>query len=255
MNQVTYKRNLRKYNAEDTKDVIVRGILGVLVGFLFIGAYSLGYTLGGKAELSKMISKVVLPQVVDKPIWNLQLVNAQNTVPDNYAEDIELVLLRNGQAVDRRIYDDLQKMMDDARAEGLAPLICSSYRSHDTQIGLFNKEISQYMAQGYSKEEATEIAAHWVAVPGTSEHELGLAVDIVSIGNQNLDNSQEQTPEQKWLMDNCYKYGFILRYPAEKSDITGISYEPWHYRYVGKNAAKAIMEQKICLEEYLEGLK
>lgn len=255
MNQVTYKRSLRKYNTEDIREVIARAILGVLVGFLFIGAYSLGYTLGGKVEIQEKLSKVTLPQVIEKPAWNLQLVNAEHTIPDNYSEDIELVLLRNGQAVDRRIYDELQEMMDDARAEGLSPLICSSYRSHDTQIGLFNKEISQYMAQGYSKEEATEIASHWVAVPGTSEHELGLAIDIVSIGNQILDKSQEQTPEQKWLMENCYKYGFILRYPAEKSDITGISYEPWHYRYVGKSAAKAISEQKICLEEYLENLK
>ncbi|WP_054742473.1 M15 family metallopeptidase [Cellulosilyticum ruminicola] len=247
MNQATYKR---KYNTEDTKEVIIKAFLGVLVGFLFIVVYSVCYTLGGKIKLPEMFSKV---QMIDKPAWNLQLVNAENVIPDQY--DIDLILLRNGQSVDRRIYDELQEMMDDARAEGLTPLICSSYRSHDKQISLFNQEVSAYMNQGYSREEAIENASKWVAIPGTSEHELGLAVDIVSVGNQILDQSQEQTPEQKWLMDNCYKYGFILRYPADKSEITGISYEPWHYRYVGKSAAKMIKEQNICLEEYLEGLK
>ncbi|MCB6367700.1 M15 family metallopeptidase, partial [Intestinibacillus massiliensis] len=95
-------------------------------------------------------------------------------------------------------------------------------------------------------------AAVWVAVPGTSEHQLGLAVDLVSLSNQNLNHSQENTALQKWLMKNSWKYGFILRYPSDKSSITGIGYEPWHYRYVGKKAAKAIYEQGVCLEEYLQ---
>lgn len=90
-----------------------------------------------------------------------------------------------------------------------------------------------------------------MAVPGTSEHQLGLALDIVDISNQTLDESQENTPVQKWLMNNSWRYGFILRYPTDKSDITGISYEPWHYRYVGKKAAKEIYDAQICLEEYL----
>lgn len=242
MDGLTYNpKNLKDYESkEDIKDIIARAVLGAIVGILFVLAFGAGYILG---------SKVHIPKVEHKPVWNLQIVNAENTIDENYK--VELVLLKNGQSVDRRIYSDLQDMMDAARAEGLSPLICSSYRSHDTQIGLFNQEISQYMAQGYSKEEATKAAAKWVAVPGTSEHELGLAVDIVAESNQMLDASQEQTAEQQWLMANSYKYGFILRYPADKSEITGISYEPWHYRYVGKEAAKAMMAQNICLEEYL----
>ena len=93
-----------------------------------------------------------------------------------------------------------------------------------------------------------------MAVPGTSEHQLGLAVDIVDTANQHLDESQETTDVQKWLLQNSWKYGFILRYPSDKSDITGIIYEPWHYRYVGKDAAKAIYEEGICLEEYVARL-
>ena len=94
-----------------------------------------------------------------------------------------------------------------------------------------------------------------MAVPGTSEHQLGLAVDIVDRSNQNLDESQEDTAVQQWLMAHSWEYGFILRFPTGKSDITGIIYEPWHYRYVGRDAAKEIYDRGICLEEYLDGLE
>lgn len=112
----------------------------------------------------------------------------------------------------------------------------------------------KYIAQGYSRERAEIEAAKWVAVPGTSEHQTGLAVDLVALNCQILDESQETTSEQIWLMKNAYQYGFVLRYPSDKSDITGMEYESWHYRYVGKEAAKEIHEKGICLEEYLEGL-
>lgn len=181
--------------------------------------------------------------------WNLILVNPWNSIPENY--DISLMQLKNGQSVDERIYPDLQKMMDDCRVQGLSPLICSSYRTNEVQNGLFNKQVQKYLSRGYTKEDANSEAAKWVAVPGTSEHQLGLALDIVAESNQILDASQE-TAEQKWLINNSYKYGFILRYPSDKSNITGISYEPWHYRYVGKEVAAKITEKGICLEEYLE---
>ena len=89
-------------------------------------------------------------------------------------------------------------------------------------------------------------------MPGTSEHELGLAVDLVDGNNYSLDESQESTPAQKWLMENCWDYGWILRYPNDKTEVTGIIYEPWHYRYVGGEHAKAIYESGLCLEEWLE---
>lgn len=135
------------------------------------------------------------------------------------------------------------------RAYGLSPVICSAYRSWEKQNELFSNRVSSFISQGYSRTEAEKEAGKVVAVPGTSEHQTGLALDIVDINNQHLDESQEQTPVQQWLMENSWKYGFILRYPNDKSDITGIIYEPWHYRYVGKKAAKEIYEQGICLEE------
>ncbi|HAP19647.1 MAG TPA: D-alanyl-D-alanine carboxypeptidase [Lachnospiraceae bacterium] len=179
----------------------------------------------------------------------LTLVNAEHPMPSEW--QCELVQLNNGQNIDSRAYEDLQQMMDTARAEGYDPYICSSWRSHETQVRLFEEEIQSYKKQGYSEREAEVQAAQWVAVPGTSEHELGLALDIVSVENQRLEESQENTPTQQWLMEHCYEYGFILRYPKDKEDITGIGYEPWHYRYVGQDHARAIHESGVCLEEYV----
>lgn len=185
--------------------------------------------------------------------WKLYLVNPWNRIPDEYS--VTLKQLGNGQAIDKRCYPELQRMINDCRADGLSPLICSSYRTEGTQQILFNNKVSILMNQGYSKQDAKVEAGKSVAVPGTSEHQLGLAVDIVDAHNQKLDESQELTDVQKWLMKNSWKYGFILRYPNNKSKVTGIIYEPWHYRYVGKTAAKEIYKRGICLEEYLDAIR
>lgn len=182
--------------------------------------------------------------------WNLILVNPWNPLSEDYS--VSVTRLDNGQAIDSRCYSDLQDMMDACRAEGLSPLICSSYRTWEKQETLYNDQINELILQGYSKEEAASEAATMVAVPGTSEHQLGLAVDIVDKNYQLLEEAQENTAVQKWLMQHSWEYGFILRYPKDKSEITGIIYEPWHYRYVGKEAAKEITENGICLEEYIK---
>lgn len=181
--------------------------------------------------------------------WNLRLVNSWNLLPKDYT--ISLTQLKNGLSVDSRCYPALQEMMDACRADGLSPVICSAYRSWEKQQSLFQNKVSRLLAQGYSEAEAAVEAGKVVAVPGTSEHQLGLAVDIVDVNHQLLDKSQENTVVQKWLMEHSWEYGFILRYPNDKSSITGIIYEPWHYRYVGLEAAKEIHERGICLEEYL----
>lgn len=181
--------------------------------------------------------------------WNLLLVNPWNPIPENY--EPELTYLKNGQAVDSRCYPELQQMMDDCRAAGFDPLICASYRTMEKQEALFEDKEARLIREGYPENEVEDEAAKVVAYPGTSEHQLGLALDIVDVSYQQLDTEQENTPVQQWLMKNSWKYGFVLRYPADKSDITGIIYEPWHYRYVGKEAAAEIYENKLCLEEYL----
>ena len=182
--------------------------------------------------------------------WELLLVNGDHPLPEGFSVP-ELTQLRNGHAVDSRAYPALQAMMDGCRAAGLSPLICSSYRMEETQRQLFEREVQNWRSQGYAQSEAEDRAARWVARPGASEHQTGLAVDIVDTGYQMLDQGQESTAVQRWLMAHCAEYGFILRYPVEKSALTGVNYEPWHYRYVGVEAAREIMDRGLCLEEYL----
>ena len=181
--------------------------------------------------------------------WRLLLVNPWNALPEDY--EVELATLSNGLQVDARIYDDLNDMLTDCRAAGLSPIVCSAYRTQATQTRLYNNKVARVRASGVPEDQVEAEAARWVAKPGTSEHQTGLALDIVAASYQILDEKQEDTAEQQWLMENSWKYGFILRYPSEKSDITGIGYEPWHYRYVGKAAAAEIHHTGVCLEEYL----
>ena len=168
---------------------------------------------------------------------------------------LELEEVENVHQVDKRIAESLKQMLSDARKEGLSPIICSSYRTNAKQQKLYNNKVREYKRWGCSSEEAEELASYWVAIPGTGEHETGLAVDIVSENYQILDEKQEQTDVQRWLIDNSYKYGFTLRYPTDKKDITMINYEPWHYRYVGIDNATYMKEHDMCLEEYIEYLK
>lgn len=181
--------------------------------------------------------------------WNLILANPWNKLPEDFT--VVLAEIGGGHKVDARIVDDLNQMMSDLRSAGHSAFVCSSYRTNAHQTNLYNNEVNDYRNMGYSEEDAAVEAGKWVAVPGTSEHQTGLAIDIMSSYYLVLDKGQEDTAEQQWLMENSYKYGFILRYPSDKSEITGIYYEPWHYRYVGKDAAKEIYEKGICFEEYL----
>lgn len=184
--------------------------------------------------------------------WNLILVNKDNKIPENY--QCKLVTIENNHKVDVRILEPLREMLADARKQGLKPFICSSYRTNYTQTTLFNRKWNEYRRLGYGEEEAKEKASYWVTLPQTSEHEVGLSVDIISAEYQTLDEKQERTAVQKWLLEHCVDYGFILRYPTNKKDITKINYEPWHYRYVGIENAKFMKEKDFCLEEYIDYL-
>lgn len=185
--------------------------------------------------------------------WQLILVNAQHALPADFS--VELADVGSGHSVDARVAAALQAMLDDCRAAGLHPLICSSYRTQQTQQSLFDDKVRRLTAEGYAPDAAQVMAGTVVAVPGTSEHQTGLAVDLVDEGNQNLDETQEQTSVQQWLIAHSWEYGFVLRYPNDKSDVTGIIYEPWHYRYVGEDAAREMHESGLCLEEYLQAAR
>ena len=182
----------------------------------------------------------------------LYLVNPWNYIPEDYT--VELVSIGDTHQVASYAYDDYFQMIADCQAAGFSPAVCSSYRTQEYQEGLFQNRIDRYVNQGYSEEEATELAGHSVAIPGTSEHQLGLALDIVENNFWHLDERQAKRPTQIWLMENSWRYGWILRYPVDKSEITGIIYEPWHYRYVGKDIAAQMHDLDLCLEEYLEML-
>lgn len=185
----------------------------------------------------------------EKEVWKLTLVNGSYPLTTDYRP--ELVEIEQGMMVDKRIEEDLQQMLSDIREAGLNPYICSAYRDYEYQRTVFNETMVTWIGQGYTPLDAYDETAKSVAIPGTSEHATGLALDITSAEFAELDDRQAETAEAKWLAENCWKYGFILRYPLDKSDITGIVYEPWHYRYVGKDAAKEITEQGVTLEEYL----
>lgn len=188
-------------------------------------------------------------QAVSQEDWQLLLVNAWHKLPEDY--HVELKTLANGLQVDARIYDDLNAMLTNCREAGLEPIVCSAYRTEDTQTRLYRNKVSRLLSAGWSRDTVEQEAARWVAPPGTSEHQTGLALDIVSADYQLLDEQQAQTPEQQWLMAHCWEYGFVLRYPTDKCAVTGIGYEPWHYRYVGKEAAREMQQKGLCLEEYL----
>lgn len=182
----------------------------------------------------------------------LHLVNPWNYVPEDYT--VDLVGIGDTHQVASIAYEDFLDMMTDCRNAGFEPMVCSSYRTQEYQEELFQKRIDRYVKEGLTVEKATELAGYSVAIPGTSEHQLGLALDIVDNDNWHLDETQAEMPTQQWLMENSWRYGWILRYPVDKSAYTGIIYEPWHYRYVGRTVAAEIQSSGLCLEEYLEML-
>lgn len=182
---------------------------------------------------------------------SILLVNKENELPENY--EVELVTLDDG--VNRaavEAYEPLREMLKAGQAEGLVFEICSSYRSVERQQQLFDEDVEALIRAGYSYSDAYEEVAKETMPPGYSEHATGLAFDIVARDYQMLDQKQKDTAENKWLREHCAEYGFILRYPEGKEDITQISYESWHFRYVGVEAATYIMENDLTLEEYLE---
>lgn len=174
----------------------------------------------------------------------LILVNNNSHIPDNY--DIKLMELSNGEKIDERIYPDLQQMFDDMREQNMKPFVREGYRTADDQKEILVDKILDYIQNGCSPTKAYKLARNTVAAVGNSEHQLGLAVDI-----NPYSGSANEWNVYGWLEEHSWEYGFILRYPDGKAEITGISYEPWHYRYVGHEAAKEIHERGITLEEYL----
>ncbi len=185
--------------------------------------------------------------------WRLLLVNREHPLPKDFQVDLAEI---SGSTYDfdSRAVGALQDMLEAAKKDGFELSVISAYRKVSKQETLYNNKVAEYVNQGYSEEDAKNEAAKWVAIPGTSEHHTGLATDIVAPNwyqkHGDLDDTFDQTKEFNWLITHCVEYGFVLRYPKDKQDITGITYEPWHYRYVGKENAEYMTSHNLCLEEY-----
>lgn len=252
-----------------TRRTVIYTFLLILI-FMYISAHSQLEQERAAASENKAGSESVLPRgqaeqsapgeaglvqeaeaLVLEPedMWCLILTNAQYPVPEDYFPELKEIP-GQGQSVDERIYDPLMDMLSDMEERGLSPLICSGYRTLDKQEMLFNQKVSAYVKQGYSMEEANQLARRILSVPGSGEHCLGLAVDIYSDSYRKLESGFADTKEGKWLREHCWEYGFILRYDQGKEELTGIDYEPWHFRYVGKKAAEYLKQTGMCLEEF-----
>lgn len=253
----------RKWKIMSKKQVVFRRRLlvgGAAAGLMLLLLWVIFIILSGRRTASAAPRYNGEPVSVDEYVnaetglpaveWNLMLVSEAYPLAEGYVPVLATVESR--WEVDERIAEAAEKMLDDCRAENLKPVICSAFRSVDKQASLFQDRIGRSEADGLSGEEAVSSAAEIVAVPGASEHHTGLALDIVSLDYQLLDEGQVDTPENQWLAAHCAEYGFIVRYPPEKTGETGIIYEPWHFRYVGVKAAEEIMSKGITLEEYLK---
>lgn len=180
----------------------------------------------------------------------LTLVNPWNPVSET-GYSPRLVKLQEGGQADRSCADALQSLLQDCREAGCSPLLLSAWRSVDDQLVLYDEAVQALVSDGMSPEEAEAVTAMKIARPGRSEHELGLAFDIVDADYPEEDEAQADTPTARWLLENAWHYGFILRYPPEAEDVTGYGWHPWHYRYVGADVAESIHSLDITLEEYL----
>lgn len=247
-------KQVRKSRRYRRKQRALKLLLSLLILIFATGAvYLFRGTFSGKEPFSSTLTEAIQSQAgvfaassehAASSVSPLLLVNKWNPLPEDFT--VNLVKVPGGEKVDERIYDPLMELLEAAREANWnqLPKVVSGYRTPEKQQRLYEDKIDEYKQQGYSGSDATALARQWVALPGTSEHELGLAVDI----------NGDTYDLYFWLQENSWKYGFIFRYPGAKTDLTGVSEEVWHYRYVGKEAAAQIYESGLCLEEYVANL-
>lgn len=198
-----------------------------------------------------------LPKSAKLEAWNLILVNPEIALEPNFS--VDLIEVDNEQRLDWRIVDAWNSWKEDAEKEGHQLFLASAYRDIARQELNFNKTVKDYLNQGLSETDAKEKAKEYLTEPGHSEHHTGLALDIVDeewiVAGRGLETDYEKEASQKWLIETMTDYGFILRYPKEKEDITMIEYEPWHFRYVGPEHAEFMEKHDLVLEEYIDLIK
>ncbi len=190
------------------------------------------------------------PPAVDTGSWQLRLIDYDHPLGKDFAPP-ELTVVADGQSMDSRVAPAISALIDDAKAAGYTVYFCSGYRDYDTQYIIYWNHIYEYTAQGMSEEEAHAKTRLAVNYPGCSEHQSGLCADILESWDQEMEPWIGGSGLMLWLEEHCAEYGFVVRYPDGKTDITGVEYEPWHLRYVGQEAAAYMMENGLCLEEFL----
>ena len=250
MSNISYDKRVQQRIRQMRSKRIFKEILFVLLIAVIAVCVFFCFAKKDDSTLDGLLKNLKEPETTEEVTTDpeealLILVNAQNPIPEGY--EFKLKTLNSGAQIDERMYNDLQNMFDAMRALSIYPYINSAYRSPEKQQQLMEEKIAAYESDGESREDAEALAAQWVSEPEYSEHMIGLALDITADTDE--DTSVEDV--QQWLHDFAYLYGFILRYPDGKQDITGYEYEPWHYRYVGKKAAKEIHDGDMCLEEYI----
>lgn len=219
------EKNLKRYiNLFNKESDLTR-----IVSIVNVGADNDFYTNTKKTDINKK---------------ELMLTNKYNSLDETY-DSTDMVTVSNrysygeNQMLTSATFDAFKRMFDDAKKENLTLIVNSSYRSYTEQDEIYEK---------YKKNKGEEYADSIAARPGFSEHQTGYAIDLITYGATS--STFEETDEFRWLQNNAYKYGFILRYPKDKEYLTGYSYESWHYRYVGLNAAKTIHDENITFDEY-----
>lgn len=229
-----------------TSEVVVGGADSVFVKTNTLTDPMAEYENSSKASLEKY-ADLEFPSITITE-WQYVLIN-KDTPIKSYAPSVRQ-FGSDGPYVDKRMIDSLSSLVDAAKEAGFEPYISVGYRSYADQQQLFNEKASELSQNGvYTYEEAQQIAAEIVAKPGTSDHQTGLAVDILDKEYEVLDYSKMDSKFFDWLDVNCAQFGFIKRYPSNKKSVTGWD-EPWHYRYVGKEVAEFIMKNGMCLEEF-----
>lgn len=185
----------------------------------------------------------------DTASWKLICLNRNRCVGSYVEDSISLSYVAgSGERMDSRAAAAYEEMYDAAAADGIYLTPCSGYRSYSTQKRLYNEFYNEYINQGYSEQEAHDLTSRRRNPAGSSEHNIGICMDIICASSSaNFQN----TKAYAWLQENAHNYGFILRYPEDKVDITGVKFEPWHWRYVGVENAASIKNSGKCLEEYL----
>lgn len=207
-----------------------------------------------RAEITLEITPKIRQECQDLYAENrelLVLVNREYELPAFYEAGLRNICEGRLQAADI-LYEDLCAMLKAGREAGFQYWIASAYRDRAYQQGLVEEDVEKYMAIGYTYEEALQKTYEYTMPAGHSEHATGLALDILCSTNTMMDESQAYEPGNQWLAEHCHEYGFILRYPADREDVTGIRYEPWHFRYVGRETAARLKEMGWTLEEFYD---